>query len=125
MRLYTILNKLSTLVNQHTQQISSLNNKPAVALTAAEMTVINRNDDLNNYTTPGSYLSQGASVSGTLSNTPYTVGIFTLIVSQITSTALFQLIITANTAEKVMYIRSSTTNGASWSNWRLLSSVAV
>jgi len=89
------------------------------------MTSISTGTNLNSLTTAGNYFSQNAATSASLSNTPYTAGIFRLIVSEITNTARIQIILTANSSDKIMYYRSSTDSGSTWSGWRLISSSAV
>ena len=96
-----------------------------IVLTIGKMTSIPNGADLNSYTTAGNYYSQNSSTSASLSNTPYTSGLFRLIVSEITGSSRVQIILTANSSDKIMYYRSSTNSGSSWSTWRLISSTAV
>lgn len=124
MRLYTVLNKIATILSSHTTSIASLNSN-TFALTKNKMISISVGDDLNSYTTAGNYYSENATTSSSLSHTPYTTGLFRLIVSEITSTSRIQIIFTANSSEKIMYYRSSTNSGSTWTGWRLISSSAV
>ena len=100
-------------------------NSNTFALTKNKMISIPAGDDLNSYTTAGNYYSENATTSASLSHTPYTAGLFRLIVSEITSTSRIQIIFTANSSEKIMYYRSSTNSGSTWSGWRLISSTAI
>ena len=100
-------------------------NSNTFALVRSSMTSIPNSADLDSYTTAGNYYVQNATTAASLSHTPYTAGLFRLIVSEITGTSRFQMIFTANSSEKIMYYRSSTNSGSTWSGWRLISSAAV
>ena len=104
--------------------IDSLNSN-TFALVNSSLTSIPNGSDLDSYATAGNYYVVNASTAASLSNTPYTTGLFRLIVSEITGTSRVQIILTANTAEKIMYYRSSTNSGSTWSGWRLISSATV
>ena len=100
-------------------------NSNTFALVNSSLTSIPNGADLDSYTTAGNYYVVNATTAASLSNTPYTSGLFRLIVSEITGPSRVQIILTANTSDKIMYYRSSTNSGTSWSTWRLISSAAV
>lgn len=70
-------------------------------------------DDLNNFKTPGNYISSSGSVSADILNAPLNSTGFKLIVIEGYSSAKFIQIAEANT--NVMYHRYF--NGSSWSDW--------
>lgn len=95
------------------------------ALSRHQMTAIQNGDDLNSYTTPGNYYSQNASTSASLSNTPYTTGLFRMMVAEITATSRIQMIFTANASDKLLFYRSTTNTGTSWSTWHQITNAAI
>ena len=83
------------------------------ALDLYEGTVIPENADLNDYTTPGVYYCQTASIAGTLTNAP-AGNAFKLIVGRtVLSTRFFQIAI-LNVSGPVIWKRY---NNGSWSAW--------
>lgn len=74
--------------------------------------------DLNTYTTPGIYRSESASISGTLSNSPFTNGGFKLIVENTGTEDMLCQIVHGNYNPPKMYVRIRSTASGSWSAWR-------
>lgn len=80
--------------------------------------VIPQSADLNTYTTPGIYRSESASISGTLSNCPFTNGGFKLIVENTGTEDMLCQIVHGNYNPPKMYVRIRSTASGSWSAWR-------
>lgn len=76
-------------------------------------------DDLNNYITPGVYRSTGATVSETLSNTPFTAAGFKLVVEYIASTSYLIQTLIPRLTNCAYYKRYY--NGT-WYDWRAFKS---
>lgn len=78
-------------------------------------TFISSGADLDDYTTPGTYVSEGASVSATLSNCPFTSGGFVLF-TQKTAYDNYRQILMASSDDCLRYERRLGAN-STWSSW--------
>lgn len=113
MRLYTILNKLATLVNQHTSQIDSLNSKyKELRITTGS---------LNDITEPGFYGTTNA-----VSDLPEGSAAYgRLIVLHFTGTGALQIFISNQSGyDGNIYFRKSTSAGA-WLGWKKIASTSL
>ena len=75
--------------------------------------------DLDAFTTPGSFYCANGTTAAALSNTPITANGFKLIVMKVTSVRLVQIVFNAATNARI-YIRFW--NTTSWGSWHLLTS---
>lgn len=81
------------------------------------MTIIKNGDDLNDYTTPGCYRSQGSADSTTMLNTPCTNSGFKLIVEYLGNyTQTMQTVKAIH--EPYIYIRTKISLEAKWGAWK-------
>lgn len=78
---------------------------------------------LDNYTTPGIYISDSATKSASLTNTPITSAGFKLIVEYTISDARLRQTIYANNSTSDTFYRSYTAAG--WQGWRKVTTTAV
>lgn len=78
---------------------------------------IPENSDLNDYTTPGQYLTASASISQTIKNTPYKSSGFKLSVEKLSVESHIMQTIKGVNATGI-YIRVS--DGSSWKGWGTL-----
>lgn len=77
--------------------------------------IIAANSDLNTFTTPGVYLSETASISSTLSNSPISNSAFKLKVEHVNRTDRIRQTIYGNDINASTYIRY---NNGSWGKWQ-------
>ena len=85
-------------------------------------TAIQTGDDLNDYTTPGSYYSGSAGTSATLINTPYTSANFKLYVLRSAAAGesdyCLQFIVTTSNGTNKIFFRNK--HSGTWDNWERL-----
>ena len=79
---------------------------------------IPRNSDLNNYTAPGHYFVSNGSKAGTIANSPWTTGGFSLIVFPTGSYQICQLLFPNN--RNGIYQRRLAVDGNVWQPWEKL-----
>ena len=89
--------------------------------TAYRGTAINEGDDLNDYRTPGKYLSGDSTRTGTLLHCPVTGNGFTMTV-EVSSATYFKQIIIAN--DMSIYIRRLSSGGV-WGSWYKVTTTEV
>lgn len=81
------------------------------------------NSNLNSYTTPGVYYSASSAISASLSNTPYTLGGFKMIVlptGYASPNYIVQVIIIGSAKSNTIYMRNYYVPDSSFADWRNL-----
>ena len=86
-------------------------------LSYAGMIQLSNNDDLNDYTTPGSYYSGGATTTATLDNVPFTNSGFSLHVESVAGATGQYIIQTIKRISDIADIWTRTYNGSTWTDW--------
>ena len=85
---------------------------------------ISENDDLNNYTTAGTYDCKTAAIAATLSNSPVTGAAFKMMVDVENNSKILTQTITVIHANAAMPWRRSKDNSDSWGAWKQFASTS-
>ena len=86
-------------------------------LSYSGMVALSSNDDLDTYTSPGSFYSSTASITATLSHVPFTNSGFSLHVESVAGGTGQYIVQTIKRISDIADIYTRTYNGSTWTNW--------
>ena len=90
----------------------------AYGLSYAVMTTIKQNDDLNAYTSPGSYISTSTGITSTLANVPFNNSGFSLHVESVAGGSGQYIVQTIKRVSDRADEYTRAYNGTAWTEWR-------
>lgn len=82
--------------------------------------MIQSGDDLNDYTTPGTYVCSDSTTANSLNNCPTTLGFKLIVMHARTTTTYCQIIIPYYLSGDASFIQYRAYNGSSWGSWHKL-----